>query len=179
MTTYLHKCGWDKVADDLHVVITPNGWQEIERLQQVNMGSRIGFVAMRFNDEFKPLYDQGIEPGIRAAGYEAFRVDRKEHNNRIDDEIIASIKQSRFLVADFTEDRGGIYFEAGLAMGLGLPVVWLAREDRLEEVHFDNRQYNFITWRDGEWNELVKRLRFRLEATIGLGPLAPSGAGHP
>ena len=156
------------------LVITPRGWEEIERLKQVNVASRVGFVAMSFQDEFNPFYDQGIAQGIAAAGYEARRVDRTEHNNRIDDEIIASIKQSRFLVADFTLNRGGIYFEAGLALGLGLPVIWLVREDQIGEVHFDNRQYNFITWKDGEWDDFAKRLRFRIESTIGRGPITKS-----
>lgn len=156
---------------DGDVVISPSGWREIGRLQQVNIGSGIGFVAMSFLDEFSLLYARGIEPGIEAAGFNAMRIDRKEHNNRIDDEIVASIKQSRFLVADFTINRGGIYFEAGLGMGLGLPVIWLAREDQLAEVHFDTRQYNFITWREGTWDQLCDRLRFRIEATIGRGPI--------
>jgi nucleoside 2-deoxyribosyltransferase len=156
------------------LIITPSGWQEIERLKQVNIASSIGFVAMSFRDEFIPFYDQGIAQGIAAAGYESRRVDRTEHNNRIDDEIIASIKQSRFLVADFTLNRGGIYFEAGLALGLGLPVIWLVREDQIGEVHFDNRQYNFIMWKDGEWDDFAKRLRFRIESTIGRGPITGS-----
>lgn len=156
-----------------HVTITPTGWQEIARLQEVNVRSRIGFVAMSFLPGFPPLLDHGIAPGIEAAGYRAERVDRTEHNNRIDDEISARIKQSRFLVADFTKQRGGIYFEAGYALGLGLPVIWLVRENALKKVHFDNRQYNFITWTEGAWDELRNRSRFRIESTIGRGPLAP------
>jgi nucleoside 2-deoxyribosyltransferase len=151
--------------------VSPSGWQELVRLQEANIGSRIAFVAMSFQPQFTSLYDEAIKPGILAAGYEPERVDRAEHNNRIDDEIIARIKRSRFLVADFSLQRGGIYFEAGYALGLGLPVVWTANLDALEEVHFDNRQYNFITWREGEWNPLRDRLRFRIEATIGRGPV--------
>lgn len=157
-----------------YLTITPQGWGEIARMKQVNVASGVGFVAMSFREEFNPLYDHGIAQGIAAAGYESRRVDRTEHNNRIDDEIIASIKQSRFLVADFTVNRGGIYFEAGLALGLGLPVIWLVREDKIGEVHFDNRQYNFIKWKDGEWDDFAKRLRFRIESTIGRGPITKS-----
>jgi len=164
---------------DGEVVITLAGWQEIERLKQVNAASRFGFVAMSFRDEFTPLYDYGIAPGITAAGYEPRRVDRTEHNNRIDDEIIASIKQSRFLVADFTVNRGGIYFEAGFGLGLGLPVIWLVKEDQLGEVHFDNRQYNFITWKENAWDQFAARLRFRIEATIGRGPLHAAPGSQP
>jgi hypothetical protein len=126
---------------------------------------------MSFRPEFSELYEQGISEGIRLAGYDPLRIDRTEHNNRIDDEIIASIKRSRFLVADFTAQRGGIYFEAGYALGIGLCVIWLVRSDQLDDVHFDNRQYNFIRWDPGEWSVLQRALRNRIEATIGAGPL--------
>ena len=59
-----------------------------------------------------------IETAISGAGYKPVRIDKHQHNNRIDDEIVAAIRQSRFVVADFTQQRGGVYFEAGLAMGL-------------------------------------------------------------
>lgn len=39
--------------------------------------------------------------------------------NRIDDEIIGRIRASRFIVADFTGHRPGVYFEAGMMLGLG------------------------------------------------------------
>jgi len=162
-----------KGTADGQMIITPGGWQEFSRLQQVSSRSKIGFVAMSFRQEFKVLYDEGIEPGIRGAGYEALRVDRAEHNNRIDDEIVATIKRSCFVVADFSVNRGGIYFEAGFALGLGIPLIWLVKEDQLSEVHFDTRQYNFITWSQNAWRHLGDRLRYRIEATIGHGPLAP------
>lgn len=90
-----------------NLIITGAGWAEIDRLTRVNEGSRIGFVAMRFSDDFSEFYN-AVARGIRNAGFEPLRIDRKQHNNRIDDEIIATIKMSRFVVADFTEHRGGI-----------------------------------------------------------------------
>jgi nucleoside 2-deoxyribosyltransferase len=156
------------------LILTPAGWAEVERLKQVNAESAVGFVAMSFQPEFAELYDRGIMPGIIAAGYQPLRIDRTEHNNRIDDEIIAAIKRSRFLVADFTTQRGGIYFEAGYALGLGLRVIWLVRKDQLKDVHFDNRQYNFIRWQAGEWEALQRALKNRIEATIGIGPATGS-----
>jgi nucleoside 2-deoxyribosyltransferase len=104
------------------------------------------------------------------------RVDKKEHANKIDDEIIAEIRRSAFLVADFTGHRGGVYFEAGFAMGLGLPVIWMCRRDDVKNLHFDIRQYNCIDWSDPE--ELAVRLQQRIEATLGCGPLIGSQQGR-
>jgi nucleoside 2-deoxyribosyltransferase-like protein len=151
--------------------ITPAGWARIHELQQGRGTGNIGFIAMWFDPSVKPAFE-AICKAIAAAGYDPVRLDQVEHNNQIDDEIIARIRGSKFLVADLTGHRGGVYFEAGFALGLGIPVVWLCREDDLDNVHFDNRQYNFIVWREDRQAELQKRLTLRIEATLGRGPLS-------
>lgn len=95
-------------------------------------------------------------------------MDNVEHVNRIDDQVIAEIKKAAFVVADFTGHRGGVYFEAGFALGLGIPVIWTCRKDAMEDLHFDIRQYNTIDWESDE--ELARRLQHRIEATVGEGP---------
>ena len=86
----------------------------------------------------------------------------KEDTRKIDDEIIAEIRRSAFLIADFTGHRGGVYFEAGYAMGHGLPVIWTCRKDEMDKLHFDIRQYNCIDW--AKPAELADRLQRRIEA---------------
>ena len=39
---------------------------------------------MWFDPKMDKVYEEGIEPGIEAAGYTALRIDRKEHSNKID-----------------------------------------------------------------------------------------------
>lgn len=96
----------------------------------------------------------------------------KEHLNKIDDEIIAEIRRSKFLIADFTEGdtgaRGGVYYEAGFAHGLNIPVIFTCRSDTFSKVHFDTRQYPHIIWDTPE--QLSKRLVRRICAVIGTGP---------
>ena len=91
-------------------------------------------------------------------------MDLKEHNEKICDAIIAEIRKSKFVVTDFTGHRGGVYFEAGYALGLGLPVIWTCSKDDLDGSNFDTRQYNHIVWESDE--ELFEKLRRRIEATI-------------
>ncbi len=153
--------------------ITPRGWAYLHALNQGNVESINGFIAMWFNETVDAAH-AAIETGVSSAGYKPLRIDKHQHNNRIDDEILAGIRRSRFLVADFTGQRGGVYFEAGFALGLGRPVIWLCRKDDLPKVHFDNRQYNFVLWEDSNLPELSKALQNRIEATIGRGPLVAS-----
>lgn len=166
---YLLKSGFLTKEGPQHYCISLRGWELINQQHAANPRSRDCFIAMPFHERFLPLYEQALFPGIKSAGYEPVRIDRKEHNNRIDDEIIASIRKSRFVVADFSMQRGGIYFEAGFALGLGLPVIWTVERSVLDkgEIHFDNRQYNFLGWDESGYDDLAKRLKNRIEATIG------------
>ncbi|MBI3048828.1 MAG: hypothetical protein HYY76_11035 [Acidobacteria bacterium] len=122
---------------------------------------------MSFSDELEPAWQNGIRPALEETGYQPIRIDKVEHNEKICDRILAEIRRSGIVVADFTGNRGGVYFEAGFAMGLGLPVIWSVRNDELGKVHFDTRQYNHITWTDPE--ELRKKLANRIGAILGRG----------
>ncbi|MBL0930794.1 MAG: hypothetical protein IBJ15_11825 [Alphaproteobacteria bacterium] len=150
--------------------ITPRGYVELERRTLSAPERTQGFVAMWFNPETNVAYEKGILPALEVAGFTPLRIDKKEHANKIDDEIVAEIRRSRFLVADFTGHRGGVYFEAGFAMGLNIPVFFTCRKDALKDLHFDIRQYNTIDWADEV--ELQTRLKNRIVAVIGEGPKA-------
>jgi hypothetical protein len=51
------------------------------------------------------------------------------------------------LVVEFTVQRGGVYYEAGLADGLDIPVGFAYRERDVKDLHFDTQQYNHIVWK--------------------------------
>jgi hypothetical protein len=165
-------------ADNIYV--THAGFAYLDKIKYSNADSQIGFCAMWFDDSVSHLWDKAIEPSISSAGYQPLRIDKKEHVNRIDDEIFADIRRSRFVVTDFTHGekgvRGGVYFEAGFAQGLGLPVIWTCRKDMLSEdkLHFDIRQYNFLEWTDENLGDLKDRLQKRIEAILGRGTWKPS-----
>lgn len=140
------------------------GWERIAELRLKQSDSRQAFVAMWFNPELNAIFSEGFQPALEATGYRALRIDMSEHNEKIDDRIIAEIRKSGLLVADFTGQRGGVYFEAGFAMGLGIPVIWTCRSDDVEKLHFDTRQYNHIVWTDAA--DLKEKLQLRIEASL-------------
>jgi nucleoside 2-deoxyribosyltransferase len=150
--------------------VTGKGRLRAEELARSALQSPTAFVAMWFSDETTEAWENGIRPGVQEAGYDPVRVDQIEHAGRIDDQIILQINRSRFIVADFTGHRGGVYFEAGYALGKGLDVIWTCRAGDVDQLHFDIRQYNCIVWQEPA--DLRDRLPARIENTVGLGPRA-------
>ncbi len=179
-----------KYISDNSASITPKGWAHIESLQQRNPNSKNVFIAMWFSDDMFEVFNNFIVKAVIEAGFNAPKhIGKKEHNNDINDEIIAEINSSRFVVADFTGNRGGVYYESGYARGLKIPVIYTCREDwfnkfikqsvkikyakgnekdkiinSYSQIHFDVNHQNFILWNTGE--ELKEKLANRIKATI-------------
>ena len=168
---YLEQMNWIQIYGGAGAALTVDGHSRIA-VQRINTDSSQAFVAMWFDDAMTSAYNDGFEPAIRDAGYQPFMINQKEHVNKIEDEIIAEIRRSRFLVADFTHDddgaRGSVYYEAGFAEGLRLPIFFTCREDYMKELHFDISHFNCIVWSTPA--ELREKLKNRILHILGPGP---------
>lgn len=165
------------MSGNQQVYLSLEGHQICQNLiRQVNKSTNNAFVAMWFAEEMNLAYHEAIKPAIEGCGFHALRVDNHEHNNDITDEIISGIKNSRFVVADLTGYRAGVYYEAGFARGLDIPVILTCRKDWFEgeygpdgivikeKVHFDVNHLNIIVWNNPQ--ELKEKLVNRIKATI-------------
>lgn len=166
----LQRRGYLDGLDSERPTLTMRGWERLEEIKRAGRLSNRAFVAMWFDKTTDALYDNAIKPAILDAKYDPLRIDKHEHVNRIDDEIIGQIRRSRFMIADLTGQRHGAYFEAGMMFGLGRTVIWLCDKKELDEgrLHFDVRQFNFIAYESVE--DAKKRLYHRILAIEGEGP---------
>jgi hypothetical protein len=159
------------------VIVTPRGWAHFEKLTRgASAPENPAFVAMWFGgteekSNMDDAFHKAIQPAIAQAGYIATRVDLAEHNDWIMDKVLGDIRLAPFVVADFTANRNGVYFEAAFARGLGIPVIHTCRQDHFGQAHFDTTQLNHIVWSTPA--ELRERLYNRIRGTIGLGPHSP------
>ncbi len=151
----------DNIDDSLNISLEPNGYKRIDELQRNKATGRDVLVAMEFSNKTKKVRE-AIRKGVIDAGYNPIIYDEVENNDYIMPELLKSIRDSKFVVADLSDHNNGAYFEEGYAMGIGKPVIQLCREG--EELHFDAAQKNTIVWKTEE--ELSERLTTRIKATI-------------
>ena len=174
---YLKSVDWIELgysgAGTVGCTVTMGGYRRIAE-QEVNPSSDQVFVAMWFDPSMEAARENAIKPAILSTGYTPRLIDEKPDVDKIDDEIIGEIRRSRFIVADFTHGdkgaRGGVYYEAGFALGLGLTVIRSCRKDVIDrnELHFDVRQHSHIVWETPD--ELRIGLEARIRARVGEGP---------
>ena len=181
--------------------ITAKGYQKLREIKKPGGDSKQCFVAMWFTAEMNDAFEKAIKPAIEyeeegadTPRFEAVKIDNVEHVNDVNDEIIAQIRRSKFMVCDLTGYRGGVYFEAGFAYALGLDVIFTCRKDwtkegplkdkegqevnilyddigneikiKKEGVHFDLAHRNRIEWSPDNLDDFKKRLENRIKAVI-------------
>ena len=149
--------------------VTVDGYKHVEEeLRAVDVEQ--AFVAMWFDEEMDTVYKDAMAPGVRDAGYRPFLITQGKDVRKLDDAIVSSIRRSKFLVADFTQGRGGargsVYYEAGLAHGLGMDVIFTCRKDKVGKLHFDIRQYLCITWQKDKLANFQQELTERIVARL-------------
>jgi nucleoside 2-deoxyribosyltransferase len=143
------------------------------------------FVACRFGDqEIDALCAEELLPACRELGVRYHRIDQSEPTTTISDAILCDLAGSRVLIADLTHARPSVYFEAGFALALGIPLLLTCRRDHFRgaedtmKVHFDLEQFRIsywerkkdgtFTWTDGKnvtsrLNELIRTRSARLK----------------
>jgi len=166
IANYAGELGYVRFPDNMLAEITLQGWERMDQLTRQGAESNKAFVAMWFDRSMDEAWLNGISPAIEGCGYDPVRMDFKEHNNDICDEIISEIRNAKFTIADLTGNRGGVYYEAGFAYGIGRQVILCCNKDWFDEngVHFDLNHYNIIVWDDAP--DLLLKLNARIKATI-------------
>ena len=129
------------------------------------------FIAMMFSDETNIFYENAYKPVIQAMNYTVMRIDEKEYAGSIINEIQTEITDSIALIADLTGNRGGVYYEAGIARGLQLcnhpiKLILTCQKDffDMQKVHFDVSGDNILLYRNVD--DLKIKLKSRIEALL-------------
>ncbi|MGN6803894.1 MAG: hypothetical protein ACTHJN_18490, partial [Ginsengibacter sp.] len=115
------------------------------------------FIASAFGyPDVDSIFDKTLKVLFKELKIKPLRVDRINHNDKIDKKIIELIEECDFGIVDLTYARPSAYFEAGYVEGLGKKVIYISRKDHFkqkdsdvlgnEKIHFDLVTKNIIGW---------------------------------
>lgn len=135
------------------------------QLKEEGSRSNNCFIAMSFGEGVSEIRKK-IKEACIECGYKPILIDEVPipFEDTINDAIIANIKKSKFCIADFTHQKKGVYFEAGYALGRGLPVIYTCKQDCFKDTHFDTNHFPHIIYEDIE--EMKLQLKNRIKAWI-------------
>jgi hypothetical protein len=100
------------------------------------------FVVMPFQPLFGKQYETVIRPAIEAAGLTCVRGDEIYTQTSILQDIWASIRVSRLVVAELSGRNPNVMYEVGLAHAIGKPIILLTRNE--DDVPFDLKALRYV-----------------------------------
>lgn len=107
------------------------------------------FVIQPFDaGKFDKRFDDVYMPAIKAAGLEAYRVDRDPGVEVPIDAIEEGIRNAAVCLADITTDNPNVWYELGFAFAAGRPVVLVCSNERTSgKFPFDIQHRTVITYK--------------------------------
>ena len=144
------------------------GIEHLATFEEYGRNSKNCFIAMSFSEKSEVVaIKEAIMSAVNETKYYPIIINEQhfESDRTINDAIIAEIKNAKFVIADFTGQKPNVYFEAGFALGLGLPVIYCCdKTDFDTNSHFDVNHYSHILYNSSE--ELRKGLIDKIRAWI-------------
>lgn len=105
------------------------------------------FVIMPFKDEFKRVYEDGIQPAAIDAGAYAERLDEQIYTSSMYGRLVNQIAKADLIVADVSEENPNVFYEVGYAHALNKEVFLITNGHG--KFHFDVQDRPHIVYRKG------------------------------
>jgi hypothetical protein len=118
------------------------------------------FVVMPFNKGLNKIY-ACIKEECTRLGLIARRADEIPGSGRVAEEIRESLERAEFIICDLSIDRPNVYYELGLAQGVGnepLDIFLIAKEGT--DLHFDVESFRVRYYRSTRDLRVLIRTQF-------------------
>jgi hypothetical protein len=118
---------------------------------------------------FDKRYADVIEPAIRNAGLEPYRVDRDPAASIPIKDIEEGIRAAEICLAEITIDNPNVWFELGYAIAVDKDVVLVCSDERKERFPFDIQHRAIITYKTespSDFEVLKSSITKRIKALI-------------
>jgi len=112
------------------------------------------FIAMPYRDEMEDVWDYGIKPVVKSAGYICERADLSSYTGDVMQWVRSRIKTADIVIADLSDSNPNVYLEVGYAWGVEVPTILLCNDN--EALKFDVRGQRCLIY--GRIKELEKLL---------------------
>jgi hypothetical protein len=133
-------------------------------LEATNVDKLI-FAAMPFAPQYEDVFFVAMSYAAEQVGAVCDRVDRREFQGNVVDEIQRMIRKSVAVIVDLSESKPNVLYEAGFAHALKKPCVHIC-STVTDKLPFDVAQWKTTQYQPGQTHKLRKELTQRLRTIL-------------
>jgi len=126
---------------------------------------RLVFAAMPFAPQYEDVFFLAMRHAAEQVGAVCDRVDRREFQGNVVNEVQGMIKSAVAVFVDLSEAKPNVIYEAGYAHALKKPCIHICSTP-FDKIPFDIAQWKTTKYNPGQIHKLRNELTERLKATI-------------
>lgn len=140
----------DKLAKPLHHLlddgsaatfkITRKGWRQAALAKSDSQG----FIAIDFHKSMDTTI-KTIEDGISDSDYVPMAIKYKDYPETVMEKALGEIRKSMFVIADITNLRPSVFYEAGFAQAIGKPTFYVCSDKFKKKLRSKRKELEFYT----------------------------------
>jgi len=130
---------------------------------EVTKIEKLVFAAMPFAPQYEDVFFVAMSYAAEQVGAVCDRVDRREFQGNVVEEVHRMIRRSSAVIIDLSESKPNVLYEAGFAHALKKPCVHIC-STTLEKLPFDVAQWKTTRYEPGQTHKLRRDLTQRLKA---------------
>ncbi|MET0584682.1 MAG: hypothetical protein ABW099_07360 [Candidatus Binatia bacterium] len=129
---------------------------------EVTKVDKLIFAAMPFAPQYEDVFFVAMSYAAEQVGAVCDRVDRREFQGNVVDEVHRLIRKSTAVIVDLSESKPNVLYEAGFAHALKKPCIHIC-STALEKLPFDVAQWKTTRYEAGQTHKLRRDLTQRLK----------------
>jgi hypothetical protein len=126
---------------------------------------KLVFAAMPFAPQYEDVFFVAMRFAAEQNGAVCDRVDRREFQGSMLDEVQRLIRRSVAVFVDLSESKPNVLYEAGYAHALRKPCIHICSTP-MEKLPFDVSQWKTTAYHPGQTHKLAKQLAQRLKEAL-------------
>jgi len=132
---------------------------------EVTKVEKLIFAAMPFAPQYEDVFFVAMSYAAEQVGAVCDRVDRREFQGNVVEEIHRMIRKSIAVIVDLSESKPNVLYEAGYAHALKKPCIHICSTS-MDKLPFDVAQWKTTPYQAGQTHKLRKDLTQRLKAIV-------------
>ena len=132
---------------------------------EVSKVEKLIFAAMPFAPQYEDVFFVAMSYAAEQVGAVCDRVDRREFQGNVVEEIHRMIRKSVAVIVDLSESKPNVLYEAGYAHALKKPCIHICSTST-DKLPFDVAQWKTTQYQAGQTYKLRKDLVQRLKAIV-------------
>lgn len=137
------------------VTITGKGWDRISLMaSEKNLTDRVMVHYYTENEQQQVMYRVAALKALKATGYKMNEGFCSGCRNKIGHELIAQVKNNRFIICDISSPNGAAFYMAGVAKALGRTCILTCHGSKMEDLEVAIDQISVLSWNNEKELEL-------------------------